>query len=144
MRRRSVSFPLCDIIRGRKRSFVHDFIQNFNFTSPHTIVTRNSQFLDEEADSLQELLFNILMHLAKKVPNRSSEQNLICQHRLQIGHLSQSLVATDMAACFGAQKERHFPLCQMGSFAMGAYVIVYFGRCHRIEVMTQRDKNGRP
>jgi len=90
----------------------------------HIAVTRCGQFLDEDADSSQELPLDILMHPAKKAPNRSAEQNFIRQQCLQIGRLFQPLMATHMGAGLGAKKERHLPLRQMGALAVRSYVIV--------------------
>ena len=63
------------------------------------------------------------MHPAIEIPNRSVEQNLIRQQRLQIGRLFQPLVATNVGAGLGAKKERHLTLRQMGALAVRANVI---------------------
>ena len=104
--------------------FIKEFIQKLDFARFHTTVPRGGQFPNEEADSLQEPLFDIVMHSTKKVPNRSAEQNFIRQQRLQIRGLLQPFMAANVCAVFATKKERHLPLRQMGALAVRAYVIV--------------------
>ena len=118
-----IDLSCCKVTCWRKRSFIQKSIQNFDFACLQATVARRGQFLDEQADSSQELFLDILPHPAKKVPNRSAEQKFIRQQRLQIRRLFQPLMAANVGAGLGAQKERHFPLRQIGAFAVCANVI---------------------
>ena len=97
--------------------------KGFNLLRNPATVSGTRELLNQEAHPVSQLLFDLLVRAAEKIPHGRPEQQFISKDRLQIRGLFEPLMARDARTAFGAEEERHLSLREARAFPMCADVV---------------------